>query len=134
MPHRLLPRKMTTPTARVIASIWITVALVSGLVIHSSIHEADCSKQFRAALIARSDANDAADEFEERQDEAQLQWLKDIGNPPPELGNNWGPERLAWLQEVNANGAARVQQLIDNRRAALAERRAHPLPELTCGK
>lgn len=133
MPKRIW-RKMTSPTARTIGTLWIIVGLVSGLVIHTNLHEAGCSRQFRAALIARSEANDAADEFENQQDEAQLQWLKDIGNPPPELGNDWGPARMAWLQKVNANGASRVQQLIDNRRKAIAERRAHPLPELTCGK
>jgi hypothetical protein len=133
MMKRLLS-KLTGPKARSIALLWLIVGGVTGFTIYQSVQDNACTKEFRAALIARADANERADELGKMQDQAQLQWLKDVSNPPATLGDAFGPNRIKWLKLVNDNGIARVQQLIDARAAALAQRQSHPLPEITCGK
>lgn len=133
MPKRIL-RKITSPTARTIGALWFVVALVSGLVIHSSIQDANCAKQFRAALVARSNASEQADRLASQQDMAQLQWLDELAHPPSEVANDYGPARTEWLKGVTANAAARIQQLLDARAKVAQERADHPYPEVTCGK
>ena len=115
MPHRLLPRKMTSPTARVLASIWLAVFSVSGYTMFINYREASCDQEFRQALMDRAEAT-------ENQREAVAKWIQDFSHPPPGA-DHYGPERLVWLQGVS------------NRALALFYvEKPPPLPDIKCGR
>jgi hypothetical protein len=123
---------MTSPTARVIASIWITVCAVSGWTLYTNYRGVVCERQFNHALVERGRASDASDALAQAQERAIAAWITDFSHPP--LGSDsYGPNRLVWLNGVSERAVARFDALDKARSAAIAERRAHPL-DLSCGK
>jgi hypothetical protein len=131
MPKRLW-RQITSPTARIIGSLWIIVGLVSGLVISTSIREESCDQQFRSALVERARINDQADKLDQLQRQALADWIHDFSSPPPGA-DVYGADRLAWLATVSVRAMERFNQLKTAHDDAVAERAKHPIPELTCG-
>jgi hypothetical protein len=131
MPHRLLPRRMTSPTARVLASIWLTVFGVSGYTLFINYREASCDHEFRQAILDRAAANDQTDLFENEQRKAIAAWVQDFATPPP-WAAEYGTGRMIWLQGVSQRAIDRFQTMDAERRKALAARPG--LPNLTCGR
>jgi hypothetical protein len=123
-------RRMTSPTTRTIGTIWIIVLAVSGLVLHGSIRQYDCDKQFHAALIDRAGTTDQVFQFDKEERQALADWIHDFATPPPEAGS-YGPARMGWLAGVSQRAIARFNVIASERDATLAARK--PLPEITCG-
>lgn len=108
-------RRVTSPTARTLAAVWIAVFGVSGYTMFINYRSASCDQEFRAALIDRAAAT-------ENQREAIATWIKDFSTPPPGA-DVYGPERLAWLQGVS-NRALNL----------FYQEKPTPLPDIRCGR
>jgi hypothetical protein len=131
MPHRLLPRKMTSPTARVLASIWIAVFGVSGYTLFINYRETSCDEEFRQAILDRANVNKETDYWENEQRKAIADWVNDFATPPP-WAAEYGPGRMIWLQGVSQRAIVRFTTMDNARQEALKRRPG--LPDLRCGR
>lgn len=113
MPKRLW-RKITSPTARTVGAIWILMFGVSGYTMWINYREANCDREFRAAIVERARVT-------EKQRQAIAAWIKDFATPPPEA-RQYGPARMVWLQGVSDRAAALFYQ-----------EQPTPLPDIQCG-
>lgn len=127
-------RRLTSPTARIIGTLWVIVILVSGFVVHTSLREVSCDREFRAALIVRAQYNEETDQLDALQDKAMLDWVHDLANPPETVDINNAGARQEWLHTVADKAEVRANAIITSRASIFAERRKHPFPELTCGR
>lgn len=107
--------RVTNPTARTLAAIWITVFGVSGYTMFINYREASCDQEFRQALIDRAEAT-------EHQREAIASWIQDFSHPPAGA-DSYGPVRLVWLQGVSNRALALFYQ-----------EKPDPLPDIRCGR
>lgn len=124
-------RRLTSPTARVLAAIWIAVFGVSGYTMFINYREASCDQEFRQAILNRAQVNDQTDHWENEQRKAIADWVHDFATPPP-WATDYGPGRMIWLQGVSQRAIDRFTAMDNERVAALAKRPG--LPDLTCGR
>jgi hypothetical protein len=95
-----------------------------------------CQKDFNNALRWRTQIQSENDALAARDRAALRQWLATLLNPPPDIKqlDPNDPIRQAWGIGVTENYMSWARTIEEQRQHNEDERRAHPLPEPTCGK
>jgi hypothetical protein len=103
----------------------------------------ECSRQFNAALAARSVAtqyDNKLDKLNERDRDATRQWLFTLLNPPPEIADldEGDPARSAFGLSITRQYLGTIEEVRKQRVALTRERDSirerNPYPDPTCGK
>lgn len=102
----------------------------------------DCQREFNAALAARSKIAADNDKWSAIQRKALGDWLFEILNPPPDIGQiratdpnfQSNPRYQQWGIDVTQHYYTIINHAQREQDDNIAEREQHPLPEPTCGR
>lgn len=127
--------------------LWLMVYLVVGYIAVQEQTQANkiealnhCNAEFLKVSKIRQDAGDQTDEWSRIKTKAMNDWLKEvIVNPPEEMLQRRmkdpnDPIYIRWAISTTVHYETIIDQAEQQQEASLADRRAHPLPELTCGQ
>lgn len=120
--------------------IVIIVSVITFMYITIQTQEsADCIRAFQVTLKTRSIIQEENDHWSQVQRTALAEWIFEILNPPHDIAEirkaaPADPRVTDWATTMTSKYSEIIQNAQQEQERNMAERRAHPLPEPTCGK
>lgn len=99
----------------------------------------DCNRQFQTISKLRQVAGDETDEWSKVKTQAMGDWMKELLFPPNDMAERRAkdpkdPVYMQWALDITDHYYKIIDQAEREQDSSIAERKAHPLPEPSCGK